>query len=174
MGALWGLGGLTFGLTMRYLGHVAGHGDCPGLLRSVWHARAADGAKVNSPPNCCNTHGGNICFLGVIVCLVGIAIGGIAGVRKEKDMGRRQTSAIAEFNLWKGLGIATFSGIMSSCFSFGFQFGDPISKISADAWHRPVLGRPAGDRRDFAGRSDHEFHLVRTVAPQKPNRAPIF
>jgi L-rhamnose-H+ transport protein len=64
--------------------------------------------------------------------LLGIVIGGIAGVRKEKEMaGSGKTSAIAEFNLWKGLGIATFSGVMSSCFSFGFQFGDPISKISA-------------------------------------------
>jgi L-rhamnose-H+ transport protein len=78
------------------------------------------------------THGGNICFLGVIVCLVGIAIGGYAGIRKEKDMGNDgKSSAIAEFSLWKGLAIATFSGIMSSCFSYGFQFGDPITKISA-------------------------------------------
>jgi L-rhamnose-H+ transport protein len=78
------------------------------------------------------THGGRICFLGVIICLVGIAIGGYAGVRKEKDMGNDgKSSAIAEFSLWKGLAIATFSGIMSSCFSYGFQFGDPITKISA-------------------------------------------
>ena len=57
------------------------------------------------------------------------AIGGFAGVRKEKEMAG-QTSTIAEFNLWKGLAIATFSGVMSSCFSFGFQFGGPISEIS--------------------------------------------
>jgi len=41
-----------------------------------------------------------------------------------------KSSAIAEFSLWKGLAIATFSGVMSSCFSFGFQFGGPISEIS--------------------------------------------
>jgi L-rhamnose-H+ transport protein len=69
-------------------------------------------------------------LLGVFVCLLGIAIGGFAGVRKEKEMAGK-TSTIAEFNLWKGLGIATFSGVMSSCFSFGFQFGDPITKITA-------------------------------------------
>jgi L-rhamnose-H+ transport protein len=43
-----------------------------------------------------------------------------------------KSSAIAEFSLWKGLAIATFSGVMSSCFSYGFQFGDPITKISAN------------------------------------------
>ncbi len=131
MGALWGLGGLTFGLTMRYLGMSLGMAVALGYC-------AAFGTLV--PPivegefaaKLLQTHGGNICFLGVIVCLVGIVIGGIAGVRKERDMGNDgKSSAIAEFSLWKGLAIATFSGIMSSCFSYGFQFGDPITKISA-------------------------------------------
>jgi L-rhamnose-H+ transport protein len=90
------------------------------------------------------THGGNICFVGVIVCLVGIVIGGIAGVRKERDMGNDgKSSAIAEFSLWKGLLIATFSGIMSSCFAYGFQFGDPITKISASHGTGPLwVGLP--------------------------------
>ena len=141
MGALWGLGGLTFGLTMRYLGMSLGMAIALGFC-------AAFGTLV--PPVVQNefaaklvhSHGGNICFLGVIVCLVGIAIGGLAGVRKEKET-RGQTSTIAEFNLWKGLGIATFSGIMSSCFSFGFQFGDPISKISAKHGTGPLwVGLP--------------------------------
>ena len=141
MGILWGLGGLTFGLTMRYLGMSLGMAIALGFC-------AAFGTLV--PPVVQNefaakllhSHGGNICFLGVLVCLLGIAIGGIAGVRKEKEM-RGQTSTIAEFNLWKGLGIATFSGIMSSCFSFGFQFGDPISKISAQHGTGPLwVGLP--------------------------------
>jgi len=131
MGALWGLGGLTFGLTMRYLGMSLGMAIALGYC-------AAFGTLV--PPivqgefaaKLLQTEGGRICFLGVGVCLLGILIGGIAGVRKEKEMGQSgQTSTIAEFNLWKGLLIATFSGVMSSCFSFGFQFGDPITKISA-------------------------------------------
>ncbi|HWY30288.1 MAG TPA: L-rhamnose/proton symporter RhaT, partial [Candidatus Acidoferrum sp.] len=131
MGALWGLGGLTFGLTMRYLGMSLGMAVALGYC-------AAFGTLV--PPvvqgefaaKLLQTPGGNICFLGVIVCLVGIAIGGIAGVRKERDMGNDgKSSAIKEFSLWKGLAIATFSGVMSSCFSYGFQFGDPITKISA-------------------------------------------
>ena len=131
MGLLWGFGGLTFGLTMRYLGMSLGMAVALGFC-------AAFGTLV--PPivqgefaqKLLQTHGGNVCFLGVIVCLVGIVIGGFAGVRKEKDMGNDgKSSAIAEFSLMKGLAIATFSGIMSSCFSYGFQFGDPITKISA-------------------------------------------
>jgi L-rhamnose-H+ transport protein len=143
MGALWGLGGLTFGLTMRYLGMSLGMaialGYCaafgtllPPIVQGEFAARLLQ------------TRGGNICFIGIIVCLVGIAIGGVAGVRKERDMGNDgKSSAIKEFNLWKGLAIATFSGVMSSCFSYGFQFGDPITKISASHGTGPLwVGLP--------------------------------
>ncbi len=133
MGALWGLGGLTFGLTMRYLGMSLGMaialGYCAAfgtLVPPIVKGEFADKLLNHSG----NASGGPIVLLGVVVCLVGIVIGGWAGVRKEKEMGA-QASTIQEFHLWKGLGIATFSGIMSSCFSFGFQFGDPITKISA-------------------------------------------
>jgi len=132
MGALWGLGGLTFGLTMRYLGMSLGMaialGYCAAfgtLVPPIVKGEFADKLLNHSGTSV----GGPLVLLGVFVCLLGIFIGGIAGVRKEKEMAGK-TSTIAEFNLWKGLGIATFSGVMSSCFSFGFQFGGPISEIS--------------------------------------------
>ena len=133
MGAMWGLGGLTFGLTMRYLGMSLGMaialGYCAAfgtLVPPFVKGEFADKLLNHSGTSA----GGPLVLLGVFVCLLGIAIGGYAGVRKEKEMVGK-TSTIAEFNLWKGLGIATFSGVMSSCFSFGFQFGDPITKITA-------------------------------------------
>ncbi len=132
MGALWGLGGLTFGLTMRYLGMSLGMaialGYCAAfgtLVPPIVKGEFADKLLNHSGTSV----GGPLVLLGVFVCLFGIFIGGVAGVRKEKEMAGK-TSTIAEFNLWKGLGIATFSGVMSSCFSFGFQFGGPISEIS--------------------------------------------
>jgi L-rhamnose-H+ transport protein len=135
MGVLWGLGGLTFGLTMRYLGMSLGMavalGYCAAfgtLVPPIVKGEFADKLLNHSGTSA----GGPIVLVGVMVCLVGIALGGIAGVRKERDMGNDgKSSAISEFSLWKGLAIATFSGVMSSCFSYGFQFGDPITKISA-------------------------------------------
>lgn len=130
MGALWGMGGLTFGLTMRYLGMSLGMavalGYCaafgtliPPLVKGEFAARLLD------------TPGGRLVLLGVVVCLAGIALGGFAGIRKEKELAGAKQSAIKEFNLPKGLLIATFSGIMSACFAFGFQFGEPITRIAA-------------------------------------------
>jgi L-rhamnose-H+ transport protein len=147
MGACWGLGGLTFGLTMRYLGMSLGMaialGYCAAfgtLVPPIVKGEFADKLLNHSGTSV----GGPIVLLGVAVCLVGIMIGGIAGVRKEKEMaGNGKSTAIAEFNLWKGLGIATFSGIMSSCFSYGFQFGDPITKIAANHGTGPLwVGLP--------------------------------
>jgi L-rhamnose-H+ transport protein len=143
MGALWGLGGLTFGLTMRYLGMSLGMAVALGYC-AAFGTLVPPIVKGEFAAKLLQTHGGNICFLGVIVCLIGIVIGGIAGVRKEKDMGNDgKSSAIKEFSLMKGLAIATFSGIMSSCFSYGFQFGDPIAKISASHGTGPLwVGLP--------------------------------
>jgi len=131
MGVLWGMGGLTFGLTMRYLGMSLGMAVALGYC-AAFGTLVPPIVKGEFAQKLLQTHGGQICFLGVIVCLVGIAIGGFAGVRKEKDMGNDgKSSAITEFSLMKGLAIATFSGVMSSCFSYGFQFGGPIADISA-------------------------------------------
>jgi L-rhamnose-H+ transport protein len=135
MGALWGVGGLTFGLTMRYLGMSLGMavalGFCAAfgtLMPPLIQGEFADKLLNHSG----TSPGGPIVLLGVIVCLGGIALGGVAGVRKERDMGNDgKSAAISEFNLGKGLLIATFSGVMSSCFSYGFQFGAPIAEISA-------------------------------------------
>jgi L-rhamnose-H+ transport protein len=124
---------LTFGLTMRYLGMSLGMaialGYCAAfgtLVPPIVKGEFADKLLNHSGTSV----GGPTVLLGVIVCLTGIAIGGLAGVRKEREV-RGEQSTLPEFNLWKGLGIATFSGVMSSCFSFGFQFGEPITKITA-------------------------------------------
>ena len=147
MGALWGLGGLTFGLTMRYLGMSLGMavalGYCAAfgtLLPPIVKGEFADKLLNHSGTSA----GGPMVLFGVFVCLLGIALGGIAGVRKERDMGNDgKSSAITEFSLWKGLCIATFSGVMSSCFSYGFQFGEPITKISASHGTGPLwVGLP--------------------------------
>src|SRR5882757_7921249 len=78
-GVLWGLGGLTFGLTMRYLGMSLG----------------------------------------------------MAVISKEKEMSEEQKRAsIKEFNLKKGLLVATFSGVMSACFAYGLAAGDPVKELT--------------------------------------------
>ena len=129
-GVLWGFGGLTFGLTMRYLGMSLGMAVVLGLC-------AAFGTLM--PPafagefaaKLWNTHSGRMILVGVAVCLAGIAVAGIAGMSKEAEMSPEQkTEAIREFNFRKGLLVAVFSGVMSACFSYGLAAGEPIRSIT--------------------------------------------
>jgi len=129
-GVLWGLGGLTFGLTMRYLGmslgmavalgYTAAFGTLmPPIFRGVFASEVL------------GTHSGLIILGGVAVCLLGIAFAGAAGVSKEREMSAEQKRAsIKEFDLKKGLLVATFSGVMSACFAYGLAAGDPIKAIT--------------------------------------------
>jgi L-rhamnose-H+ transport protein len=129
-GVLWGLGGLTFGLTMRYLGMSLGMAVALGYT-------AAFGTLM--PPifrgefarQVLGTGSGLIILGGVAVCLLGIAFAGAAGVSKEREMSDAQKRAsIKEFDLKKGLLVATFSGVMSACFAYGLAAGDPIKVIT--------------------------------------------
>jgi L-rhamnose-H+ transport protein len=129
-GLLWGFGGLTFGLTMRYLGMSLGMamvlGYCAAfgtLMPPIFSGEFA--TKVIGTPS------GQIILLGVGVCMAGIAVAGLAGMSKERELPEEQRRAvIKEFNLKKGIAVATFSGVMSACFSYGLAAGDPIKQIA--------------------------------------------
>jgi L-rhamnose-H+ transport protein len=137
-GVLWGLGGLTFGLTMRYLGmslgmavalgYTAAFGTLmPPIFRGVFASQVL------------GTRSGLIILAGVAVCLLGIGFAGAAGVSKEREMPEVQKrAAIKEFDLRKGLLVATFSGIMSACFAYGLAAGDPIKSITVQHGTPPL------------------------------------
>jgi L-rhamnose-H+ transport protein len=135
-GVFWGLGGLTYGLTMRYLGLSLGMavvlGFCaafgtlvPPIFNAIFIAHSPTISQVFG------TVSGLVILAGVGVCLVGIAVSGLAGVTKEHEMSEEQKrAAIKEFNFKKGMAVATFSGVMSAFFSYGLNFGQPIKELT--------------------------------------------
>jgi L-rhamnose-H+ transport protein len=128
-GVLWGLGGLTFGLTMRYLGLSLGMAVALGYT-------AVFGTLV--PPifdrqfgQLLSQRSGIVILIGVGICVLGILFAGAAGISKERELSReQQLASIREFNLKLGLGVATFCGVMSSCFAFGLRAGNPIKELT--------------------------------------------
>ena len=129
-GVLWGLGGLTFGLTMRYLGMSLGMAVALGYCAAFGTLMPPifRGTFVNEV---LGTHSGVVILLGIFICLVGIGIAGLAGMSKERELPEEQKKAsIKEFNLKKGIGVATFSGVMSACFAYGLDAGEPIKQIT--------------------------------------------
>lgn len=147
-GILWGIGGLTFGLTMRYLGIALGMAVALGFC-------AAFGTLM--PPVFAGTFGelltttsGLVVLAGVLTCLLGIGISGAAGMSKESEMSQEEkAAAIKEFDFKKGMVVAVFAGVMSSCFAYGLAAGKPLGEITkaalqasggSDLWQNlPVL-----------------------------------
>jgi L-rhamnose-H+ transport protein len=85
------------------------------------------------------TTSGQVILFGVVMCLAGIAVAGLAGRSKEKEMTNEQKAAtIKEFNFGKGILVATFSGIMSACFAYGLDAASPIAELSAKQGTDPL------------------------------------
>jgi L-rhamnose-H+ transport protein len=81
-----------------------------------------------------STTPGKVTLFGVLICLAGIVVAAMAGLTKEKEMPEAEKKkAIAEFSFTKGILVATFSGIMSACFSFALTAGNPIGEASRAA-----------------------------------------
>ena len=143
-GMLWGVGGAMFGLTVRYLGFALGTamalGYCAAfgtLLPPIFNGEFAGVIKTTS---------GLVVMGGVVVCLLGIVISGLAGVAKERELPEQAKQAtVKEFSFKKGIWVATFCGIMSACMSYGFAAGKPIAALAvtngaSDLWKNlPVL-----------------------------------
>lgn len=125
-GVLWGIGGLTFGLSMRYLGIALGQSVALGTCAAFGTLIPAvlSGMNLFSPQ-------GLVLLLAVMVTLVGIAIVGYAGSLRSKNMSEEERKkAIKDFALKKGLLIALFAGVMSACFNLGLNAGEPIRLAS--------------------------------------------
>ncbi len=143
-GVLWGLGGLTFGLTMRYLGMSLGMAVALGYT-AVFGTLVPPVFRGEFRSEVLGTSSGRIILVGVVVCLLGIIFAGMAGMSKEKEMSAEQKRAsIKEFDLKRGLLVATFSGVMSACFAYGLAAGDPIKALTVRHGTSPIWqGLPA-------------------------------
>jgi len=119
-GALWGVGGLTFGLSMRYLGVALGQsialGTCAGLGAILGPVFTGNAGTLTSA-----------IWIGVVVTLIGIAIIGVAGGMKAASLPEEEKKkAVKDFNFSKGMLIALLCGFMSACFNIGLNFGAPL------------------------------------------------
>lgn len=135
-GILWGFGGLTFGLSMRYLGVALGQSIALGLCAAFGTIIPA----VVAGQDLFSSRAGILTVIGVSITVAGIAVIGYAGALKSREMTEEAKKAsVKEFALKKGILIAIFSGIMSACFNFGFEAGKPIENIAIAHGTNPLF-----------------------------------
>ena len=127
-GALWGVGGLTFGLSMRYLGVALGQSIALGTCAGLGTIMGPVLLNLFFPEMNALQSLTFAVILGVVVTLVGIAIIGVAGGMKSASLSdEEKKAAVKDFNFPKGLSIALLAGFMSGCFNVGLEFGKEIN-----------------------------------------------
>ena len=137
-GVLWGIGGLTFGLTMRYLGMSLGMAIALGLTASF-------GTLI--PPiyygqfmRLLNTTFGVVTMVGILISFIGIVLTGKAGINKDNELSAEEKQeTISEFNFKKGILVAIFAGVLSASFAFGLAAGTPISDKALAMGAKPLF-----------------------------------
>jgi L-rhamnose-H+ transport protein len=140
-GALWGIGGLTYGLGVRYLGVALGSsiilGLCSvfGALIPSFYYEAFPQAGKDSFSTIISSSWGQLVLLGLLVCVIGIVVCGFAGGMKDKDLGSKEKDASnSEFNIGLGLFVAIISGVLSACFAFGIDAGKDMANQANESW----------------------------------------
>lgn len=144
-GILWGIGGLTYGLGIRYLGMSLGNSVILGfgaafgaLVPTIFYDFFPKKGKITLTEMLTTTWG-QIVLAGIILCLIGITVCGKAGMMKEKQLSKNEKNKDnTEFQLSKGLVVAIFSGILSACFNFGIEAGKPLAEKAVEMGLNPL------------------------------------
>lgn len=157
-GLLWGIGGLMYGLGMRYLGLSLGNSVLLGftsafgsLAPPIFYDIMDTEGKVTFT-ELLNTTWGNVVLSGVVCCLVGIFLCGRAGFLKEKELPEEDKKvSIKEFNLKKGLIVCIISGILSAGFNYGIEAGYAMASEANTIW---LAANPGAGNSNFLFRNN--------------------
>ncbi|MBZ5858777.1 L-rhamnose/proton symporter RhaT [Flavihumibacter profundi] len=140
-GVLWGIGGLTYGLGVRYLGVSLGSSIILGLcmvfgalIPSIYYQlNPAEGKDTISLLT--GTQWGMTILAGLAICIAGIILCGKAGTRKEKELAATgEISNNTEYKFGIGLLVSIISGVLSACFNFGLEAGKPMAIVANEVW----------------------------------------
>jgi len=146
-GVGWGIGGLTWGLSIRFLGIGLGNAFPLGLTSAfstiigpfvpilIDPAKRPEGMgsaiSVKAHEIFSGTSG-SLTLLAVAISLVGIGFCGYAASLKDKDKkSEGNAESGKDFNLKKGMIVAVIAGVMSACFAFGEYAGNEMTSLTA-------------------------------------------
>ncbi|NNV55142.1 L-rhamnose/proton symporter RhaT [Limnovirga soli] len=145
-GVLWGIGGLTYGLGVRYLGVSLGSSIILGLcmvfgaiIPSVYYDLFPKEGK-DTFSMLVGSGWGLTVLAGLAVCILGITICGKAGMMKEKQLSAANTTdphgadTKTEYKFALGMFVAIVSGVLSACFNFGLEAGKPMADLANELW----------------------------------------
>jgi L-rhamnose-H+ transport protein len=144
-GVLWGIGGLTYGLGVRYLGVSLGSSIILGLcmvfgalIPAIYYDLHPVAGK-DALGTMLGSSWGITILVGLLVCVAGIILSGRAGMRKERELQRSATDAHGpkqqtEYRFALGMFVSVVSGVLSACFNFGLEAGQSMAAAANASW----------------------------------------
>jgi L-rhamnose-H+ transport protein len=138
LGVIYGIGNLSFGLSLRYLGISLGYALSLGLMLAIGTLipPLIDGRLSIMIAR----SGGHLLITGVLVACCGITLSGWAGFLKDKRISTSEKQKnISEFNFLKGFFAAILVGITGSAMSLGFEQGLPMAEYAENAGVNPLF-----------------------------------
>lgn len=124
LGGLYGFGGMSFGLATRYIGYSLTYTISIGL--SAVLGTVIPLALKGSLQAYFSSPGGGTVLAAMGIALLGVALCGRAGFRKEKESG-----AAGGFDMKRGLLLALAAGVLSAVFNISLEYGQPIADLAA-------------------------------------------
>lgn len=129
LGALYGFGGMSFGLAIKHIGYSLTYTISIGIsavLGTIIPLMVFGGlSEYFTKP------GGHIVLTGMVISIIGVSLCGFAGFKKEKDFAANSDSKL-KFNMSTGLTLAIVGGVLSAVFNISLEFGQPIADIAAE------------------------------------------
>lgn len=144
-GVLWGIGGLTYGLGVRYLGVSLGSSIILGLcmvfgaiIPAIYYDFNAVVGKDTFSAMLASSWGLTV-LAGLLICVLGIIVSGKAGIMKEKELQSTGTdphgsSFATEYKFGLGMLVSIISGVLSACFNFGLEAGQSMANEANALW----------------------------------------
>jgi len=128
LGCLWGCGFCCWGYGLEMVGLSLGYSLTMGtmaLIGSMTPFFLGNADKVATP-------GGMLVVGGILVCIIGVAINGWAGTKREKAESKDQAAdaPAPKKNMLLGLGVCVLAGVLSSGLNIAFHVGGGIAVIS--------------------------------------------
>ncbi|NQT86069.1 hypothetical protein HQ560_04850 [bacterium] len=134
---LWGCGFCCWGTGLSMVGLSLGYSLTMGtmaLVGSIVPFFLGNADKALTGP-------GMVVIGGILVCIVGVAFNGVAGMKREKLEGGGETEGEPKkTNMALGVFICVLAGVLSSGLNIAFHIGNNVGGIAANA---EKLGNPA-------------------------------
>ena len=137
-GFLWGLGSMSLGMSFSFIGLSLAYAINYGAQITFGYLIPM---SLHNPQDLLTSEGIIILF-GIMICLAGVVVTGLAGVMRNRT--QQAAAAVdaakpaAPAQIGKGLLFAFISGFLCACYAVAFSYGDSVMKLSQEGYGNPA------------------------------------